>query len=89
MPNALSYAELSSSFPVAGGGYAYISMALKGIIPFTVGWVSWFSEMFYSALAAESAAYSLKIFVPSLPVSLASVLLILLFVLISIGVTPL
>lgn len=84
MPNALSYAELSSSFPVAGGGYAYISMATKGIIPFTVGWVSWFSGMFYSALAAVGAAYSLKIFIPSLPVSLTTSVLILIFVIISI-----
>jgi len=84
MPNALSYAELSSSFPVAGGGYAYISMAMDGIIPFTVGWVSWFSGMFYSALAAVGAAYSLEIFIPRLPVSLTAIVLIALFVIISI-----
>lgn len=84
MPNALSYAELSSSFPVAGGGYAYISMAMDGIIPFTVGWVSWFSGMFYSALAAVGAAYSLEIFFPRLPVSLTAIVLIAIFVIISI-----
>lgn len=84
LPNALSYAELSSSFPVAGGGYAYISMATEGLIPFSVGWVSWFSGMFYSALAAVGAAYSLKIFVPSLNVPLTTTFLVLVFVIISI-----
>lgn len=84
LPNALSYAELSSSFPVAGGGYAYISMALDGLIPFSVGWVSWFSGMFYSALSALGAAYSLQIFFPAIPVTLTTLVLILVFVVISV-----
>ena len=83
LPNSLSYAELASSFPVAGGGYAYISKATKGLLPFSVGWVSWFSNMFYAALSAVGAAYSLKIFLPGLPVPLTAVSLIALFVVIS------
>jgi APA family basic amino acid/polyamine antiporter len=83
LPNSLSYAELASSFPVAGGGYAYISKATRGLLPFTVGWVSWFSSMVYAALSAVGAAYSLKIFVPFLPVSLTAVVLIAVFATIS------
>jgi amino acid transporter/nucleotide-binding universal stress UspA family protein len=79
LPNSLSYAELASSFPVAGGGYAYISKATKGLLPFSVGWVSWFSSMVYSALSAVGAAYSLKLFLPFLPVSLTALVLIALF----------
>jgi len=79
LPNSLSYAELASTFPVAGGGYAYISKATKGLLPFSVGWVSWFSSMVYSALAAVGAAYSLKLFLPFLPVSLTALGLIALF----------
>ncbi|MGD8969488.1 MAG: amino acid permease [Anaerolineae bacterium] len=79
LPNSLSYAELASSFPVAGGGYAYISKATRGILPFSVGWVSWFSSMVYSALSAVGAAYSLKLFLPFLPVSLTALSLIALF----------
>jgi len=79
LPNALSYAELASTFPVAGGGYAYISKAMKGVLPFSVGWVSWFSSLVYSALAAVGAAYSLKLFLPFLPVRLTALLLIALF----------
>lgn len=83
LPNSLSYAELASSFPIAGGGYAYISKATTGMLPFTVGWVSWFSSMVYAALSAVGAAYSLKIFLPFLPVSLTAVVLIAIFAAIS------
>jgi amino acid transporter len=83
LPNSLSYAELSSTFPVAGGGYAYSSKAMSGIVPFSVGWVSWFSSMVYAALSALGAAYSLSIFLPFLPVPLTAVALIAIFVFIS------
>ncbi len=83
LPNSLSYAELASSFPIAGGGYAYISKATSGLLPFSVGWVSWFSSMVYAALSAVGAAYSLKIFAPFLPVPLTAVVLIAIFALIS------
>lgn len=83
LPNSLSYAELASSFPVAGGGYAYISKATKGLLPYSVGWVSWFSSMVYAALSAVGAAYSLKIFLPFLPVPLTAVAFIAIFATIS------
>jgi APA family basic amino acid/polyamine antiporter len=83
LPNSLSYAELASSFPIAGGGYAYISKATTGLLPFSVGWVSWLSSMVYAALSAVGAAYSLKIFLPALPVPLTAMALIAVFVVIS------
>jgi APA family basic amino acid/polyamine antiporter len=83
LPNSLSYAELASSFPIAGGGYAYISKATKGVLPFSVGWVSWFSSMVYASLSAVGAAYSLQIFLPFLPVPLTAAVLIAIFVAIS------
>ena len=83
LPNSLSYAELASSFPVAGGGYAYISKATTGFLPFSVGWVSWFSSMVYAALSAVGTAYSLRIFLPFLPVPLTAGALIVIFVVIS------
>ena len=84
LPNSLSYAELASSFPVAGGGYAYISKATRGLLPFSVGWVSWFSSMVYAALSAVGAAYSIQIFLPFLPVPLTAIVMIAAFVIISI-----
>ena len=83
LPNSLSYAELASSFPIAGGGYAYISKATKGLLPFSVGWVSWFSSMVYAALSAVGAAYSLKIFLPFLPMHLTAIGFVTIFVAIS------
>jgi len=83
LPNSLSYAELASSFPIAGGGYAYISKATRGLLPYSVGWVSWFSNIVYGALSAVGAAYSLKIFLPFLPVPLTAAALIAVFVVIS------
>jgi amino acid transporter len=83
LPNSLSYAELASSFPIAGGGYAYISKATRGLLPYSVGWVSWFSSMVYAALSAVGAAYSLKIFLPFLPVPLTAVAFIVIFATIS------
>lgn len=84
LPNSLSYAELASSFPIAGGGYAYISLATRGVVPFSVGWVSWFSNMFYASLAAIGAAYSLQVFLPFLPVPITAVGLIAIFTLIGV-----
>jgi len=80
---ALDYAELASSFPVAGGGYAYVSRARKGFLTFSVGWVSWFGTMFYCALCAVGFALSLRIFLPSLPISATAVAIVALFVIIN------
>jgi amino acid transporter/nucleotide-binding universal stress UspA family protein len=83
LPNSLSYAELASAFPVAGGGYAYTSKATKGLLPFIVGWVSWFSSMVYAALSALGAAYSLNIFLPFLPVPITTIGFVVIFVILS------
>ena len=80
---ALDYAELASSYPVAGGGYAYVSQAREGFLPFSVGWVSWFGAMFYCALCAVGFALSLRIFLPGLPVSVAAVGIVVLFTIIN------
>lgn len=41
---ALSYAELASSFPEAGGGYLWVREALSGAAGFLTGWISWFGH---------------------------------------------
>jgi amino acid transporter len=40
---ALSYAELGSSFPGAGGAYLWVKEGLGGTIGFLTGWMSWFA----------------------------------------------
>lgn len=41
---ALSYAELGSSFPEAGGGYLWVKEGLGGTQGFLAGWMSWFAH---------------------------------------------
>ncbi len=41
---ALSYAELGSTFPEAGGGYLWVKQGLGGLNGFQAGWMSWFAH---------------------------------------------
>lgn len=41
---ALSYAELGSSFPEAGGGYLWVKEGMGGTQGFLAGWMSWFAH---------------------------------------------
>ena len=41
---ALSYAELGSTFPEAGGGYMWVKEGMGGFHGFQAGWMSWFAH---------------------------------------------
>jgi amino acid transporter/nucleotide-binding universal stress UspA family protein len=41
---AMSYAELGSAFPEAGGGYLWVKEGLGGANGFLSGWMSWFAH---------------------------------------------
>ncbi|MFZ0549119.1 MAG: amino acid permease, partial [Candidatus Promineifilaceae bacterium] len=41
---ALSYAELGSCFPEAGGGYLWVKEGMGGTHGFLAGWMSWFAH---------------------------------------------
>jgi len=41
--SAMSYAELASALPAAGGAYTYVREAFGGIIGFISGWMNWFA----------------------------------------------
>jgi len=49
---ALAYAELASSYPESGGGYAFIKKAFPGPVGFASGWMLWFSYIVACALYA-------------------------------------
>jgi amino acid transporter len=49
---ALSYAELASSIPKNGGGYAYVNEVFSDIVSFLMGWMLWFAYMIAGALYA-------------------------------------
>lgn len=40
---AFSYAELASSIPEAGGGFAFVKRAFPGVTGFVSGWMLWFA----------------------------------------------
>ncbi|MCJ7580410.1 MAG: amino acid permease [Candidatus Aminicenantes bacterium] len=49
---AMSYAELGSCFPEAGGGYLWVKEALPQPNGFLSGWISWFAHAVASSLYA-------------------------------------
>jgi APA family basic amino acid/polyamine antiporter len=49
---ALSYAELGSAFPEAGGGYLWVKEGLGGVQGFLAGWMSWFAHAVAGSLYA-------------------------------------
>lgn len=53
---ALCYAELTSSIPQAGGGYAFIRRAFPGIVGFLSGWGLWFAYTVACSLYAAGLA---------------------------------
>ncbi|MBC7264989.1 MAG: amino acid permease [Chloroflexi bacterium] len=66
---ALNYSEMATSFPETGGALTYVREAWgPGLLSFLVGSLDCLSSTFYSALSAVGFAYSLQVFVPSLPI---------------------
>jgi len=49
---AMSYAELGSALPGAGGGYTWVKTALGGTLGFLSGWMSWFAQIVGGSLYA-------------------------------------
>jgi amino acid transporter len=47
---AMSYAELGSAFPGAGGGYLWVKAAMGGAQGFLSGWMSWFAQTIAGSL---------------------------------------
>ncbi len=59
---ALSYAELGSCFPEAGGGYLWVKQALPQPSGFLSGWMSWFAHAVACSLYAVAfGAFGAKI----------------------------
>ncbi len=74
---AMSYAELGSAFPEAGGGYLWVKEALGGVQGFLSGWMSWFAHAVAGSLYALAfGAFTLELWgkVAGLPVIETSVL---------------
>ena len=50
---ALSYAELSSAIPEAGGGYSFIKKVMPNWVAFASGWMLWFAYIVACSLYAK------------------------------------
>lgn len=91
---AMSYAELGSAFPEAGGGYLWVKEGLGGAQGFLAGWMSWFAHVsagslyalgfgrFASELWSLAGIPSFGLTVPQLTLAFMSVI-ILIFTLIN------
>ena len=42
--SVMTYAELGSALPKAGGGYSYVQESTGGLTGFITGWISWFGH---------------------------------------------
>lgn len=86
---ALNYCELATTYPVAGGAMSYVREAYgSGILSFLVGSMDCLSSTFYAALSAVGFAYSLKVFLPFLPIVPTAIVVIGVFAVLNlVGVT--
>jgi amino acid transporter/nucleotide-binding universal stress UspA family protein len=67
---ALSYAELASAIPEAGGGYSYIKKVMPNSIAFMSGWMLWFAYIVACSLYAKGfGSYFLELFERYIPSS--------------------
>lgn len=65
---AFAYAELASSIPEAGGGYAFVRRAFPGPVGFTAGWMLWFAYTVACSLYALGfAGYFWEFFLKYFP----------------------
>jgi amino acid transporter/nucleotide-binding universal stress UspA family protein len=75
---ALSYAELASAIPEAGGGYSYIKKVMPNSLAFMSGWMLWFAYIVACGLYAKGfGSYFIEFFrryVPHLSESLFGLL---------------
>lgn len=86
---ALNYCEMGTAYPVTGGAMTYVREAYgNNILSFLVGSLDCLSSTFYAALSAVGFAYSLQVFLPSLPLVFTAIVVIGVFTLLNIlGVT--
>ncbi|MHB1357934.1 MAG: amino acid permease, partial [Anaerolineae bacterium] len=82
---AVNYCEMGTTFPVAGGAMSYVREAYgSGLLAYLVGTMDCLSSTFYTALSAVGFAYSLRVFIPGLPIVPVAIVVIVLFSLLNV-----
>ena len=79
----LSYAELGSAIPQAGGEYTFAKAAYGGFVSFLTGWFEWISNMFFAALSAVGFGYIISYLVP-VNVPITAVVIVVVFTVINV-----
>lgn len=75
---ALNYCELATTYPVTGGAMTYVKEGFgNNLLMFLVGSLDALSSTFYAALSAVGFAYSLRIFLPFMPIIPVALVVIL------------
>ncbi|MEM4105690.1 MAG: amino acid permease [Thermoplasmata archaeon] len=92
MLTGMTYAELSTIYPEAGGGYLFVEENLPKPFGFMSGWMSWFShsiaDAFYTVVFSTGIVWLMQIYGISLPINwgilekliIITVLFIILFI---------
>ena len=57
LTTAIAYAELGSTFPGAGGGFAWVKKGLGDLVGYIFGWISWFAQAVACSLYALSFGF--------------------------------
>jgi len=63
---ALSFAELSATFPESGGTYVFSKKVLSIRAAFAVGWIVWFASIMAAVLYAVGAGYFIGLLIARL-----------------------
>lgn len=79
----LSFAELGTALPHAGGEYTWVRIAYEGFIPFATGWFEWTSNIFYAAFCSLGLGNLLSYMFPELNGVYLAVATIVLFTLVN------
>jgi APA family basic amino acid/polyamine antiporter len=79
----MSFAELGTALPHAGGEYTWTRIAFDGFIPFATGWFEWTSNIFYASFCALGLGNLLGYVFPGLNGIHVAVLTIVVFTLIN------
>ncbi|MEM4083706.1 MAG: amino acid permease, partial [Thermoplasmata archaeon] len=73
MLTGMTYAELSTIYPEAGGGYLFVEENLPKPFGFMSGWMSWFShsiaDAFYTVVFSTGIVWLMQIYGISLPIN--------------------
>ncbi len=78
---ALNYGELATMFPETGGAMTYVREAWgRNLLSYLVGSLDCLSSTFFAALSAVGFAYSLRVFLPALPIVPTALGIVLFFI---------